>query len=264
MFSNLSNPSADAVFPADFALAAFRFRLPVRMLHLAVVEATSCEAGLRFWPIHCEAHCWQIQIFWESDLMLWPTCQLLHKTEYRTSSIDQFFRAALEMIFQIIQNIKIKFRERFVTVNSPKCWSASQASGCGFPGFGTPLHFKHWRPGWGVGFGVGLGVGFGVGLLGVGFGDGPGLGFTVELLISNWLQPSQPHEQMVIWKLRCHWKRSYSLNTFCGGWSLVSTSTHTAPPTGGSGKFHWGGGYWILTQPRRIKLGSDAACIVKQ
>ena len=50
-----------------------------------------------------------------------------------------------------------------------------------------------------VGSGVGLGVGFGVGfvvvLVGVGFGDGLGLGCTVELLISNWLQPSQPHKQ---------------------------------------------------------------------
>ena len=81
---------------------------------------------------------------------------------------------------------------------------------------GTALHLWHFRaPGFGVvsvgfgvgfGVGVGLGVGFGVGLVvgvgvglgvgfGVGFGDGLGLGCTVELLISNWLQPSQPHKQ---------------------------------------------------------------------
>ena len=57
----------------------------------------------------------------------------------------------------------------------------------------------------GVGFGVclvvGFVVGFGVGL-GVGFGDGLGLGCTVELLISNWLQPSQPHKQAVILKMK--------------------------------------------------------------
>ena len=84
---------------------------------------------------------------------------------------------------------------------------------------GTALHLWHFRaPGFGVvsvgfgvgfgvgvGLGVGLGVGFGVGLVvglgvgfGVGFGDGLGLGCTVELLILNWLQPSQPQEQMVI------------------------------------------------------------------
>ena len=51
--------------------------------------------------------------------------------------------------------------------------------------------------GFSVGFVVGFVVGFGVGL-GVGFGDGLGLGCTVELLISNWLQPSQPHKQAVI------------------------------------------------------------------
>ena len=44
---------------------------------------------------------------------------------------------------------------------------------------------------------MGVGVGFGVG-----FGDGLGLGCTVELLISNWLQPSQPHKQMVALKLK--------------------------------------------------------------
>ena len=49
-----------------------------------------------------------------------------------------------------------------------------------------------------VGFGVGLVVGLLVGfVVAVGFGVAPGLGCTVELLISNWLQPSQPHKQVV-------------------------------------------------------------------
>ena len=53
-----------------------------------------------------------------------------------------------------------------------------------------------------MGLVVGFGVGLVVGLL-VGFvvaevdGVGPGLGCTVELLISNWLHPSQPHKQVV-------------------------------------------------------------------
>ena len=67
------------------------------------------------------------------------------------------------------------------------------------------MHFKHARPCGGVvlgvGFVVGLVVCLVVGLLvgfvvAVGFGVGPGLGCTVELLISNWLHPSQPHKQM--------------------------------------------------------------------
>ena len=68
---------------------------------------------------------------------------------------------------------------------------------------GTALHLWHFRaPGFGVGFvtgfGVGVGVGFGVGLgVGFGVGFGEGLGCTVELLISNSLQPSQPHKQML-------------------------------------------------------------------
>ena len=71
--------------------------------------------------------------------------------------------------------------------------------------------------GFGVGLGVGfvvvfevgLGVGFVVGLgfgvvvvvwVSVGFGDGLVLGCFVELLISNWLHPSQPHKQMLTFK----------------------------------------------------------------
>lgn len=72
---HLSYPSADAVFPARFAIA-LRFWLSVWMLDLAVVEATPREARLRFGPIHC---------------------QLLHKTVNRTSSIDQFIRAVRQV-----------------------------------------------------------------------------------------------------------------------------------------------------------------------
>ena len=63
------------------------------------------------------------------------------------------------------------------------------------------MHFKHARPCGGVVLGVGFVVGLVVDLVvgfvvAVGFGVGPGLGCTVELLISNWLHPSQPHKQM--------------------------------------------------------------------
>ena len=51
--------------------------------------------------------------------------------------------------------------------------------------------------GWDVGLVVCLLVGLLVGfVVAVGFGVEPGLGCLVELLISNWLQPSQPHKQM--------------------------------------------------------------------
>ena len=54
-----------------------------------------------------------------------------------------------------------------------------------------------------VGFGVGLVVGLLVGfVVAVGFGVAPGLGCTVELSISNWLQPSQPHKQMVALEIK--------------------------------------------------------------
>ena len=55
--SNLSDSFADAVLPADFAVP-LRFWLSVGMLDLAVVEATSCEAGLRFGPVHCGSYWW--------------------------------------------------------------------------------------------------------------------------------------------------------------------------------------------------------------
>ena len=52
--------------------------------------------------------------------------------------------------------------------------------------------------------GDGLGAGFVVGSLVVGsaVGVGSGFGCLVELLISNWLHPSQPHKHVVTLKVK--------------------------------------------------------------
>ena len=101
MSDNLSNSSTDAVFPADLALA-FRLRFSVRMLDLAVVEATSCESRLRRFPINCKIEKIHVKLgirkrFGEI------TCQLLDKTENRAGRVGQVIVAVLGIIIARLQ-----------------------------------------------------------------------------------------------------------------------------------------------------------------